>query len=219
MPSAQPAKAKPRPTCASTTPARPRQPTPKNSRGSSAPEGVRRIRRITIRRCRTAPPTSVFPALSSFPLARESTAAGTPLLQAEAIYRITYLTHQARLSMRPSQEEPGWIQARFPGALRSCRASRGSGGFVTTTWRPRTGVPLRSRRPRSTSSRYTRDAVLILEVVGVLPHIQAQDRGLAFHWRTILIGGGLYGKRTVRCGDQPRPARANERTLRPLQGP
>src|SRR5919107_1306755 len=41
-PNAPPAKAKPQPTCASTTPARPRPPTPKNSRGSSAPEGVRR---------------------------------------------------------------------------------------------------------------------------------------------------------------------------------
>ena len=48
----------------------------------------------------------------------------------------------------------------------------------------------------------------------MFPHIQAQDRRLAFCERAILIGAGLDGKRTVRCGDQPRPARPKERTRR-----
>src|SRR5690606_5796665 len=33
-------------------------------------------------------------------------------------------------------------------------------------------------------------AVLILEVVGVLPHVQAQDGRLAVHQRAVLGGGG-----------------------------
>src|SRR5205807_2153902 len=50
-------------------------------------------------------------------------------------------------------------------------------------------------------------AVLILEVIGVLPYIQADDRIFAFHDRAVLVGGGGDGD-FVAILHQPRPAGA-----------
>mmetsp|Transcript_4887 Transcript_4887/g.8111 ORF Transcript_4887/g.8111 Transcript_4887/m.8111 type:complete len:288 (-) Transcript_4887:25-888(-) len=55
-------------------------------------------------------------------------------------------------------------------------------------------------------------AVLVLEVVGVLPHIQAQDGlhgvGGAFHERVILVGGAADAKLAISLHTKPCPARA-----------
>src|SRR5579859_956574 len=53
-------------------------------------------------------------------------------------------------------------------------------------------------------------AVLVLEIIGVLPYIQPDDRVLVFHQRAVLVGGGDdfdFGP----VLDQPRPARAEAR--------
>src|SRR5215203_1463408 len=50
-----------------------------------------------------------------------------------------------------------------------------------------------------------RPPVLVLEVVGVLPHVQPYHRRLAFHQRGVLVRGGLDRERAVGGGYQPRP--------------
>src|SRR5690606_8201206 len=57
-----------------------------------------------------------------------------------------------------------------------------------------------------------RAAVLVLQVVRVLPHVQAQDRGVAradvLHQRVVLVGGVLHGHLAVGIHGQPGPAAA-----------
>src|SRR5579859_4733195 len=53
-----------------------------------------------------------------------------------------------------------------------------------------------------------RALVLVLEVVGVLPHVDAEDRGHALHVRAVLVGVALDRELAARVGDQPRPAAA-----------
>src|SRR5205807_1447441 len=53
-----------------------------------------------------------------------------------------------------------------------------------------------------------RAAVLVLEVVRVLPHVEAHYRGLALHQRAVLIGGRDDVELARFVLDQPRPARA-----------
>src|SRR5688572_24023485 len=48
-------------------------------------------------------------------------------------------------------------------------------------------------------------AVLVIEVVGVLPDIETEDRDLAFHHRRILIGGAGDAETATRLDDEPRP--------------
>src|SRR4051794_30893631 len=50
-------------------------------------------------------------------------------------------------------------------------------------------------------------AVLVLQVVRVLPHVDAEDRLLAFHQRAVLVGGALDHQLPAGV-DQPRPAAA-----------
>src|SRR5829696_451834 len=57
-----------------------------------------------------------------------------------------------------------------------------------------------------------RPPVLVLEVVGVLPHVQPYHRHLAFHKRGVLVGGGLDRERALGGSYQPRPTA-------PEQGP
>src|SRR3546814_2976218 len=55
-------------------------------------------------------------------------------------------------------------------------------------------------------------AVLVLQVVGVLPHVQAQDRGVAradaLHERAVLVGAALDRELAGLVHAQPRPAAA-----------
>src|SRR5690606_38172127 len=57
-----------------------------------------------------------------------------------------------------------------------------------------------------------RASVLVLQVVGALPHVQAQDRGIAradvLHQRVVLGGGALHQELAVGIDDQPGPAAA-----------
>src|SRR5262249_4341432 len=53
-------------------------------------------------------------------------------------------------------------------------------------------------------------AVLVAEVIGVLPDIQAEDRAAADHEWGVLIGGGFDGKRSVGLDDEPDPAAAEQ---------
>src|SRR5690606_1785433 len=57
-----------------------------------------------------------------------------------------------------------------------------------------------------------RAAVLVLQVVGMLPHVQAQDRGVAradaLHERVVLVGAALDQELARGIGGQPRPAAA-----------
>src|SRR5205807_9032280 len=53
-----------------------------------------------------------------------------------------------------------------------------------------------------------RAAVLVLEIVGVLPHVEADDRELAFHQRAVLVGGRDDVDLARLVLYQPRPARA-----------
>src|SRR5262245_19587913 len=50
-------------------------------------------------------------------------------------------------------------------------------------------------------------AVLVLQVVGVLPDVDAEDRLLAFHQRAVLVRGALDGQLAA-AFDHPRPAAA-----------
>src|SRR3712207_4527734 len=59
-----------------------------------------------------------------------------------------------------------------------------------------------------------RPAVLVLEVVSMLPHVQAYHRRLALHQRRVLVGGGLYGQRPLWGGYKPRPPAAEQSTWR-----
>src|SRR3982750_1775828 len=52
-----------------------------------------------------------------------------------------------------------------------------------------------------------RPAVLVLEVVRVLPHVEAKDWGLAFHQRIVLIRRAR-DRQLATVVDEPRPARA-----------
>src|SRR5437016_8412147 len=52
-----------------------------------------------------------------------------------------------------------------------------------------------------------RPAILVLQVVGVLPDVDAEDRVLAVHQRTVLVRGALDGE-LVAAADHPRPAAA-----------
>src|SRR5690349_10119768 len=49
-------------------------------------------------------------------------------------------------------------------------------------------------------------AVLILQVVGVLPDVDAKQRGLAGHQRAILVGAANNFERARLIGNQPGPA-------------
>src|SRR5205809_7740769 len=51
-----------------------------------------------------------------------------------------------------------------------------------------------------------RALVLVLEVVGVLPHVHAEDRGHALHVRAVLVGVALDRELAARVGDEPSPA-------------
>src|SRR5690554_1285811 len=57
-----------------------------------------------------------------------------------------------------------------------------------------------------------RAAVLVLQVVGVLPHVQAQDGGVAradvLHQRVVLVGTVLHCQLAVAVHGQPGPAAA-----------
>src|SRR5690606_12864627 len=57
-----------------------------------------------------------------------------------------------------------------------------------------------------------RAAVLVLQVVRVLPHVQAQDRGVAranvLHQRVVLVGSVFHQELAVGVDDQPGPAAA-----------
>src|SRR5690606_12907868 len=50
--------------------------------------------------------------------------------------------------------------------------------------------------------------VLILEVVGVLPHVESEDRRLALHQGRILVRRAGDGELAALVDDQPRPAAA-----------
>src|SRR5256884_5205724 len=51
-----------------------------------------------------------------------------------------------------------------------------------------------------------RALVLVLEVVRVLPHVHAEDRGHALHVRAVLVGVALDRQLAARVGDEPSPA-------------
>src|SRR5688572_13916694 len=59
--------------------------------------------------------------------------------------------------------------------------------------------------------------VLILQVVGVLPDVETEERLLAFHQRAVLVSGALDHEFAARI-DQPRPAaaKASDAGLREL---
>src|SRR5919107_1290866 len=64
-----------------------------------------------------------------------------------------------------------------------------------------------------------RAPVLVLEVVGVLPHVQPYNRRLALHQGAILVGRLLYAKRPVGGGYEPHPPRPEHAARRPRGGP
>src|SRR5215216_1966388 len=53
-------------------------------------------------------------------------------------------------------------------------------------------------------------AVLVLEVVGVLPHIQPYNRRLAFHERAVPVRSGLYGEGSIGVRYEPSPSRSKQ---------
>src|SRR3954462_13019839 len=55
-----------------------------------------------------------------------------------------------------------------------------------------------------------RPAVLILEVVGVLPDVESQDRLLAFHERVVLVRRAR-DRKLAAVRDEPGPARSEAR--------
>src|SRR5207248_6185922 len=67
------------------------------------------------------------------------------------------------------------------------------------------GLPVQGVEP---GRDVVRALVLVLEVVGVLPHVDAEDRGHAFHVRAVLVRVALDRELAARVGDQPCPAAA-----------
>ncbi len=59
-----------------------------------------------------------------------------------------------------------------------------------------------------------RAAILVVEVVGVLPDINAKDGFVAVHQGAVLVGGGYDGERTAAIHNQPCPAAAETRGTR-----
>src|SRR6266568_884722 len=51
-----------------------------------------------------------------------------------------------------------------------------------------------------------RALVLVLEVIGVLPHVHAEDRGHSLHVRAVLVGVALDRELAARVGDEPSPS-------------
>src|SRR4026209_1215665 len=109
--------------------------------------------------------------------------------------------------MGRTRKEPAWIasdaamcgvlRARDPGGLRPRLAPRGR------EFRP-DGVPVDDVPPRL---EVVGTPVLVVEVVGVLPDVDAEDRRLAVHHRRVLVGRGLHGQAGA-VPDEPRPAGA-----------
>jgi len=50
--------------------------------------------------------------------------------------------------------------------------------------------------------------VLVLEVVGVLPDVEGEDRNVALRQRRVLVGQVVDGQLLLRVDDEPSPARA-----------
>src|SRR5438270_2749177 len=67
------------------------------------------------------------------------------------------------------------------------------------------GLPVQGVEP---GRDVVRALVLVLEVVGVLPHVDAEDRGHAVHVGAVLVGITLDGELAAFVRDQPRPAAA-----------
>src|SRR5215211_3069905 len=108
---------------------------------------------------------------------------------------ITFRTQKQRPRHGPGTHHL-WLFAAVSGAL---------GGLVT----PLSLIPVDHVPPRL----YVLGApVLVLQVVGVLPHVQPYNRGLAFHERAVPVGGGLYGERSIGVRYQPCPSRSKQRT-------
>src|SRR5215216_2504641 len=52
--------------------------------------------------------------------------------------------------------------------------------------------------------------VLVLQVIGVFPHVQANDRSLAFHERAVPVRGGIYGEGSIGVRYEPSPSRSKQ---------
>ena len=61
-------------------------------------------------------------------------------------------------------------------------------------------------------------AVLIVQVVRVLPYIHAQERCVSLHQRAVLIRGGIHGEVPPVADHEPRPAAAEAGESRLLEG-
>src|SRR5687768_8464337 len=118
-----------------------------------------------------------------------------------------------------SRDRPFFSSIRTgPSGSRSSQTVRTSSPATTRFWRLWTrlfepfvdGVPVDGIPPRGDVVRTT---VLVLQVVGVLPDVEAQKRFLAFHQRTVLVRGALDHQLAAGI-DQPRPAAAEARRRR-----
>src|SRR5690606_24619716 len=130
-----------------------------------------------------------------------------------------------RLLISPARQEP---RQRLAGASRSGHAEKKKPGVAGLSRRAMRGV--RADR-RSTLDRFlvpaldlvpvdhvveradvVRATVLVFQVVGVLPHVQAEDRGVAradaLHERAVLVGAALHRELAGLVDAQPRPAAA-----------
>src|SRR5258707_7548416 len=65
------------------------------------------------------------------------------------------------------------------------------------------GLPVDRVEPRR---HVVRALVLVLQVVGVLPDVDAKDRGQAVHVRAVLVGVALERELAARVGGEPSPA-------------
>src|SRR5215213_7069356 len=59
--------------------------------------------------------------------------------------------------------------------------------------------------------------VLVLEIVGVLPHVAAQDRTLAVHERAVLVGSALDAEAPAPIRKEPAPPAAKPADARLLE--
>src|SRR5690606_4836790 len=150
-------------------------------------------------------PSAVAPAASRPPASASATcgARGARYCQRECAPRQATSTASVQTLMLVACGRIRWRLKVFMQGFRWRRERRASalGGLVTA----RHFVPVDHVEERAD---VFRTAILVLQVVRVFPHIQAQHRRVAVHQRAVLVGRTLHHQFAFRRDAEPGPAAA-----------